>query len=91
MKKEILLQSVCAKSKVNSFTAKRVIRSLVHAIGESIQLGEKVTLSGLGTFRIKPRKAKKARNLKTGETIHLPDGKKISFKPSLSFKRLLKA
>jgi nucleoid DNA-binding protein len=38
---------------------------------------------------MKPRRAKLARNLQTGETIHLPAGKKISFKPSRSFKRLL--
>ena len=90
MKKEILLEMVCEKSKVKGAVAKRVIQSLIQSIGESIQTGEKVTLSGLGTFRIKLRKAKPARNLKTGELIRLPEGKKISFKPSLSFKRLLK-
>ncbi len=70
--------------------ANRVISSLVKMIAESIESGEKVTLSGLGTFRVKTRKAKPARNLQTGETVYLPEGRKISFKPSLSFKKLLK-
>ncbi len=90
MKKEILLEKVSEKSKVKPPIAKKVIRSLIQAIGESIQSGDKVTLTGLGTFRIKTRKSKVARNLQTGEVLQLPTGKKISFKPSLSFKRLLK-
>ena len=90
MKKELLLEKICAKSKVNGSVAKRVVKSLIHAIGESIQNGEKVTLTGLGTFKIKNCKPKVARNMQTGETVQLPAGKKISFKPSLSFKQLLK-
>jgi nucleoid DNA-binding protein len=90
MKKEELLVKVSERSKVKSEVAKRVIKSLIKTIGESIQNGEKVTLTGLGTFRIKARKPKPARNLQTGEVVQLPEGKKISFKPSLSFKQLLK-
>ncbi len=90
MKKDELIAKVAEKSRVKHEVAKRVIKALVKTIGESIQSGDKVTLTGLGTFRIKPRKAKPARNLQTGETVHLPAGKKISFKPSLSFKQLVK-
>ncbi len=91
MKKDELISKVAEKSRVKHEVAKRVIKSLVKTIGESIQTGDKVTLTGLGTFRIKARKAKPARNLQTGETVQLPAGKKISFKPSLSFKQLVKS
>lgn len=90
MKKEELIVKVSEKARVKHEVAKRVVKALVKTIGESIQSGDKVTLTGLGTFRIKARKAKPARNLQTGETVHLPAGKKISFKPSLSFKQLVK-
>lgn len=90
MKKGDLLTKVSERSRVKSSVANRVIKSLIKTIADSVSAGEKVTLSGLGTFRMKTRKAKPARNLQTGETVHLPEGKKISFKPSLSFKRLLK-
>ncbi|OGR83618.1 MAG: hypothetical protein A2902_05860 [Elusimicrobia bacterium RIFCSPLOWO2_01_FULL_64_13] len=90
MKKKELVAKVSARSKVSGIAVNRVIKSLVKTIAESVHAGEKVTLSGLGTFRMKTRKPKPARNLQTGETVHLPEGKKVSFKPSLSFKRLLK-
>jgi nucleoid DNA-binding protein len=90
VKKDDLLIKISEKARVRKETSKRVTQALIKAIGESIKSGDKVTLSGLGTFRIKPRKAKPARNLQTGEIVYLPEGKKISFKPSLSFKKLLK-
>lgn len=90
MKKKELLQTISENSKVSVAIAGRVVKELINAISQSVERGEKVTLSGLGTFRIKTRKAKPARNLQTGETVYLPEGKKISFKPSLSFKKLLK-
>lgn len=90
MKKVDLLEKVSEKAKVSQGVANRVIKSLVRTLAQSVGEGETVTLSGLGTFRAKARKAKPARNLQTGETVYLPAGKKISFKPSLSFKRLLK-
>ena len=90
MKKKYLVQAVSERSRVSHSVANRVIKSLVKIISRSLENGDQVTLSGLGTFRTKARKAKPARNLQTGETVHLPAGKKISFKPSLSFKKLLK-
>jgi len=90
MKKEELLIKVSEEAGVKSAVAKRVIKALIKTVGRTIQNGDKVTLTGMGTFRIKKRKPKPARNLQTGETVQLPEGKKISFKPSLSFKQLLK-
>ena len=90
MKKKDLISRISQKSKVSHSAAGRVVKSLVQMIVQALEEGEKVTLSGLGTFRLKNRKAKPARNLQTGETVYLPEGRKISFKPSLSFKRLLK-
>src|SRR3989344_4377348 len=90
MKKKDLVFSVSERARVSHSVANRVIKSLVKTIAGSLEAGDRVTLSGLGTFKTKVRKAKPARNLQTGERVYLPAGKKISFKPSLSFKRLLK-
>ena len=90
MKKKDLILSISERSRVSYSVANSVVKSLVKMIAQSLEAGDKVTLSGLGTFRTKVRKAKPARNLQTGETVYLPEGKKISFKPSLSFKKLLK-
>ena len=63
MKKKELVAKVSARSKVSGIAVNRVIKSLVKTIAESVHAGEKVTLSGLGTLRMKTRKPKPARNL----------------------------
>lgn len=51
-----------------------VIRDLVYC-------GNEVTLRGFGTFQIKQRKAKAARNISAGTTIQIPARKVVVFKP----------
>jgi nucleoid DNA-binding protein len=67
----------------------RAIRSLVTVIQRAMKSGEVVSLSGLGSFRAKARKAKKSRNPKTGEVILVPPGRKISFKTSKTLRRMI--
>lgn len=69
----------------------RALKCLVTAIRDTVNTGGKISLTGLGTFKVKSRKARPGRNPKTGETILIPQGRKISFKPSLSFKKLIKS
>jgi len=90
MKKKDFVFSVSERARVSHSVANRVIKSLVKTLKISLESGDWVTLSGLGTFKIKARKAKSGHNFQTGRNVFLPAGKKISFKPSLSFKRLLK-
>ena len=78
------------EEQLKKLQASRAIRAVVKAIREILQQGGKVSLSGLGTFKVKGRKARKGRNPKTGEVIEIPAGRKISFKGSLSLKRLIK-
>ncbi|MBI3291765.1 MAG: HU family DNA-binding protein [Elusimicrobia bacterium] len=91
MNKAQLIQRVARESRLKKSQATRAVKGLVRTIREALKLGDKISLSGLGTFKIKPRKARKGRNPKTGETIQIPAGRKISFKPSFSLKRLIKS
>ena len=90
MNKSELIQKVSKDAGLRRAQAVRAVKSLVAAIRETIRGGGKISLSGLGTFKVKARKARPGRNPKTGETIAIPAGRKISFKPSLSLKKLVK-
>ena len=48
--------------------------------------GEDVRVTGFASFNVRERKARTARNPRTGETVHIPQRKAMTFKPS---KRLL--
>lgn len=56
-----------------------------NGIEEQLKRGDEVCLTGIGTFRIKKRSARKGINPKTKKQITIPAKKVIVFKPSQSF------
>ncbi len=90
MNKVELINRVSTDAHAKKSQVVRTVKALVKVIRETIKSGDKISLAGLGTFRAKSRKARKGRNPKTGDTIQIPEGRKISFKPSLSLKKLIK-
>lgn len=90
MKKDELIDRVAKEARLRRSEAIRAVKAVVGSIRNVISEGGKISLSGLGTFKVKARKARPGRNPKTGETIHIPIGRKISFKPSLALKKLVK-
>lgn len=51
-----------------------------------IRDGQKVSLVGFGTFRLKGKGARNGRNPRTGEQIFIPEKKVVVFKPGKSFR-----
>lgn len=62
-----------------------VITAALGVIKDVVYCGGEVTLRGFGTFGHKNRKAKTARNISTGEAVHVPARKVVSFKPAKDF------
>ena len=61
------------------------ITATLGVIKDVVYCGGEVTLRGFGTFGHKNRKAKTARNISTGETVHVPARKVVSFKAAKDF------
>ena len=89
-KVQLIQESREEDARVKKSQASRSVKALVKTIRDALRVGDKVSLSGLGTFKVKSRKARKGRNPKTGETIQIPVGRKVSFKPSFSLKKLVR-
>ena len=62
--------------------AERLINAAVDIMASTLEKGEKVQLSGFGTFEVKHRQAKAGRDPRTKETIQIPAAKVPVFKPS---------
>ncbi|EDP76136.1 HU family DNA-binding protein [Hydrogenivirga sp. 128-5-R1-1] len=60
----------------------QIVSEVFEIIEETLKNGEKVQISGFGTFLVKTRKGKIGRNPRTGEEVPVPDRKVIVFKPS---------
>ncbi len=51
--------------------AESALDSLLDAVSSVLKKGDKITLPGLGTFKVSKRKARTGRNPRTGEAIKI--------------------
>ena len=59
-----------------------VINGIMNTIISALENNKRVELRGFGTFGVKKRDPRKARNPGTGETVYLPKRYVPTFKPS---------
>ncbi len=62
--------------------ASAAVAAMVNAMRLALRSGEKVVLSGVGSFHVKMRKAKIGRNPRTGVTVPIPPRRAVRFKMS---------
>ncbi|MCL1908017.1 MAG: integration host factor subunit beta [Holophagaceae bacterium] len=62
-------------------TALSVVDLLTEKMKEALLNGERIEIRGFGVFEPRPRKRGFGRNIKTGASVKIPDGKSIRFKP----------
>ncbi|WP_456465415.1 HU family DNA-binding protein [Persephonella sp.] len=72
-------------------TVANIVNGTFEAMMEALADGKKIEIRGLGTFRVKSRPAKVARNPKTGEKITVPPKKVVHFKIGKLLKAKLNA
>ncbi len=70
------------KISITKLQVETIIDEMINEIVSILKEGGQVELRGFGIFSVKSRKAKKARNLKTGEEIMVPPRKVPVFKYS---------
>ena len=85
MKKNELIDRVTREARLRRSEAVRAVKAVVGSIRATISEGGKISLSGLGTFKVKSRKARPGRNPKTGETIQIPDRSEDFFQTQFGF------
>jgi len=86
MTKGELIESMAEKTSLPKAAAKKFLDAFVDAVAETLKSGDKVVLTGFGTFAAPERKARTGRNPRTGEEIAIPAGKTPKFKAAKSFK-----
>jgi nucleoid DNA-binding protein len=89
MTKADLVEKVAEKTGLTRTDVAVVVDGFLEAIKISMEQGQNIEIRGFGTFKIKQRKARKARNPRTGDEVPVPDRKVPVFKPSNEFKNLI--
>jgi DNA-binding protein HU-beta len=89
MTKVDLIEQVAQKTELPKKDVERVLEAAIAAVQQALAHGEKVSLTGLGVFTVADRKARLARNPKTGAQVEVPARKAAKFKPAKELKEML--
>ncbi|WP_457621945.1 HU family DNA-binding protein [Persephonella sp.] len=66
-----------------------ILNGTFEAMTEALANGDKVEIRGLGSFKVKVKQGRRARNPKTGVTVEVPQKRVVHFKMGKVLKRKL--
>ncbi len=81
MTKAELIASIAKDAKITKAAAEKALNSFTNSVTKALKKGDKLTLTGFGTFMVAKRKARSGRNPRTGKEIRIPATKVAKFKP----------
>ncbi len=86
MTKADLITKIAEKSELSKKDSERALNAVIASVTEALTAGEKVQLTGFGTFEVRDKKEKEAINPKTKEKIKVPARKSPAFKAGKALK-----
>ncbi len=86
MTKADLIDSIASKADLPKQKAEEIVNGVFDDIVAALKNGDKVNISGFGTFSVSQRKARTGRNPKTGETIQIASSRAAKFKAGKTLK-----
>ena len=86
MTKADLIEGLANKLGLNRIDAEKAVNFVLDDIITALKQGERVNISGFGTFSVSDRHARTGRNPKTGETIEISASRSAKFKPGKQLK-----
>jgi DNA-binding protein HU-beta len=79
MKKSDFIAAVAKEAGVTRVQADKVVNAALSVISNTLKSGDKVTLTGFGTFEVRNRAERAGMNIRTGEKIRIPASKRPVF------------
>ncbi|MDD2367438.1 MAG: integration host factor subunit beta [Desulfuromonadaceae bacterium] len=85
-KSELIEKVVQSHTMLNPKTSEVLVNTVFDSIEEALKLGDKVEIRGFGSFTIRERLGREARNPKSGEVVRIQSKKTPFFKTGKELK-----
>jgi integration host factor subunit beta len=85
-KSELIEKVVQSHGLLNNKVSEIVVNTVFDSIEEALKSGDKVEIRGFGSFTIRERLGREARNPKSGEVVRIPSKKTPFFKTGKELK-----
>ena len=90
MTKADLITNIGKEAKISKASAEKALNAFTNTVMKALKKGDKLTLTGFGTFSVAKRKARTGRNPQTGKEIKIPATRVAKFKAGNLLKRSVK-
>lgn len=87
MTKQALIEKMAGDARIKKAAAKRALASFEDAVSGTVKNGDRLILTGFGTFSVVNRKERTGRNPQTGEKVNIPASRVPKFSPAAAFKQ----
>lgn len=91
MKKTEIISVLSEETNLSKIDVEKVYNATFELIKNELSKGNKVSVSGFGTFGISERAEREGRNPATGETIKIAASKSVKFKAGKELKEKVNA
>jgi nucleoid DNA-binding protein len=89
MTKADLVDQIADRTGLTKKDVADTVDSFLNAVGDALKRGQHIEIRGFGTFKVKDRKSRLARNPRTGESVPVPPRRVPVFKVSKDLKEMV--
>lgn len=90
MTKAELIAIIAKETKISKASTEKAINAFTNSVTKALKKGDKLILTGFGTFSLAKRRARIGRNPQTGREIKIPANKVAKFKAGKMLKNAVK-
>lgn len=83
MNKAQFVEAVALDTNMTKVEARKVVDAMIRATVRTLRDGDRLVLSGLGSFSVQHKSERIGRNPRTGAAVKIPPRKVIKFRPSV--------
>jgi len=89
MTKADIVDKVASGTGLTKLETEAIIEGFFKTVIDSLRAGKGIEIRGFGSYKVKKKNPRQARNPKTGEQVHVPAHYVPTFKFSKDFKQLV--
>lgn len=90
MTKADLVDIVAKKASLTNKASREAVQAVLDAVRDALKRGEKVVITGFGTFSVRNRAARSGRNPQTGASIQIAARKTPGFTAGKALKKSIR-
>ena len=83
MNKAQFVVAIALDAHLTKVEARKAVDAMIRVTVQSLREGERLTLTGLGTFSVQQKAERVGRNPRTGAAVKIPPRKVIKFRPTV--------